>query len=92
MPPHSAEALRLAKQYYGFDHPPEPDLSVEAVRLDALVRKEDGDLHYTVRKTEGLAEKIGLVEAYLEHVTVPLYKQKAEDLLQRLRQEAASKP
>ena len=94
MPPRSAEALRLAKRYYGFDHPPEADLPAEVMGVNELVRSsEDFDhLEYTVRKKESLAEKIGMVEAYLEHVVVPLYKREAEDLLQRLRQEAASKP
>jgi tetratricopeptide (TPR) repeat protein len=86
MPPRSEEALRLVKQYYGFDHPPEPDLPAEAVRLDALVREENHDLHDTVRKTESLTEKIGLVEAYLSQVTVPRYKREAEELLQQIRE------
>jgi tetratricopeptide (TPR) repeat protein len=88
MPPRSEEALPLVKQYYGFDHPPEPDLPSEVARLNELVQSSEdfSHLHWTVRKTEGLAKKIGMVEAYLDHVIVPLYKREAEELLQELRE------
>lgn len=94
MPPRSEEALHLVKQYYGFDHPLGANLPAEVARVNELVDSSEdfGHLEYTVRKAESLAAKIGLVEAFLEEAIVPLYKREAEDLLQRLRQEAASEP
>jgi tetratricopeptide (TPR) repeat protein len=89
MPPRSEEALRLMKQFYGLDHPPEADLREEAVRLDELVRADSvrfSRLHLALGEVENTAKRIRMVEKYLKRVRVPYYKREADGLLQQIRE------
>lgn len=95
MPARSQAALKLAKQFYGIDSwPEEEELSIEVPRLLELVRDASagyGHLHVVLPQIESPAERVELVEAYLDGVSIPYFKGLAENLLRRVRQEAETK-
>jgi hypothetical protein len=87
MPLHADAALSRAKEFYGIEDPSTGDLPAETVRVAELVHDAGvrfNRLRAALRGAESPAEKVGLVEEYLNGVTVPRFKQLAEDLLRRI--------
>jgi tetratricopeptide (TPR) repeat protein len=94
MPPRAEVALSRAKQFYGFDDSPEGDLAAEAVLVEGLAHDASvlfDRLYFALKRAESTAEKIRLVEEYIDCVTVPYFIKVAEERLQRIREEAAHK-
>ena len=88
MPPRAEAALSRAKQFYGLDHASGADVAAEAVRVAKLVHDASvrfDQLHSALRRAENPAEKLRRVEEYLDGVSIPRFKQQAEDLLHRMR-------
>jgi tetratricopeptide (TPR) repeat protein len=85
MPPGADAALSRAKQFYGIDPSHAAgDLPAETERVAELVRDASvrfTRLQHSLAQAEGPAERVALVKEYLACITVPCFKQRAEDLL-----------
>ena len=93
LPPRAEATLSRVTQHYGIDEPTGADLAAEAVRVAELVRGASvrfTSLQDALQRAETPAERVALVEEYLEGVTVPRFKKLAEDILHRLRPSTAN--
>jgi hypothetical protein len=90
VPPRAEAALSRVKELYGVDDSPSAGFAAEVVRVADVLQHDwvrFSMLRDALKEAEHQAHKVRLIEEYLARVTVPQYRQLAEDLLQQVRDE-----
>jgi hypothetical protein len=87
VPPCAEAALNRVSLHYGLDAPPPADLAAVMARVADLVEGASARfsmLEDALKEADEQAQKIRLIEEYLDRATVPYYRHLAEDLRHRV--------